>query len=64
MAQVEFVAVMREIFSKWRVEAVGRPGDTPEMARQRLQAVVDDSQPKFTLQVRRPKDVVLRWVRR
>jgi cytochrome P450 len=64
MAQVEFVAVMREIFAQWKVEAVGRAGDTPEMAKERLQAVVDDSQPRITLQMNRPRDVVLRSVQR
>lgn len=64
MAQVEFVGVMREIFASWKVEAVGRCGETEVMARERLKAVVKASQPKITLQVRRPSDVVLRWVKR
>ena len=64
MAQVEFVSVMRETFASWKVEAVERPGETREMARERMEAVVKASQPKVTLQVRRPSDVVLRWVRR
>ena len=64
MAQVEFVSVVREIFAGWKVEAVERQGETREMARERLKAIVKASQPKVTLQVRRPSDVVLRWVRR
>ncbi|MCJ1310156.1 hypothetical protein MMC25_003817 [Agyrium rufum] len=64
MAQVEFIAVMREIFSTWRVEAAKKEGETIEMARERLAKVVEDSQPKITLQVKKPKDVLLKWVRR
>ncbi len=64
MAQVEFVGVIREIFSVWRVEAVERLHETSEMARKRLEAIVQDSKPKVTLQIRKPRDVVLRWVKR
>ena len=64
MAQVEFVSVIREIFSQWRVEVVQRAGETAAAARKRLAAVVADSSPKLTLQVNRPQDVVLRWVKR
>ena len=64
MAQVEFVGVIREIFASWRVEVVERPDETSEMAKRRLETILENSQPKFTLQVRKPKDVVLRWVKR
>lgn len=64
MAQVEFVGVIRAIFAEWRVEAVKKRGETQEMARDRLRAIMRESQPKLTLQVRKPSDVVLRWVKR
>ena len=64
MAQVEFVSVIREILSKWRIEAVARAGESGEDARQRLRHVVQESQPKVSLQVRKPADVVLRFIQR
>lgn len=64
MAQVEFVGVMREIFANWRVEAAQKPGETGVMARERLGKVVENSQPKITLQVKNPRDVLLKWIRR
>ena len=36
MAQGEFIGVIREIFSKWRVEVVQHGMETPEAARERL----------------------------
>lgn len=64
MAQVEFVDVIREIFAHCKVETVERPHETSEMARKRLEAIVEDSQLKITLQIRKPNNVVLRWVKR
>ena len=64
MAQVEFVGVRREIFASWRVEAAQKPGETAAMARERLEKVVENSQPKITLQVKNPRGVLLKWVRR
>jgi len=64
MAQVEFVAVMRAIFSQWKVEVAERDGETQEDARKRLARTVADSSPKLTIQMVRPQDAVLRWVKR
>ncbi|KAI4152239.1 MAG: hypothetical protein LQ340_003032 [Diploschistes diacapsis] len=65
MAQVEFVSVFATLLRHVRVEAVVLPGEKGvEEARRRLEGVVADSGPVITVQIRRPRDVVLRWVRR
>jgi len=64
MAQVEFVAVIRAIFSQWKVEVMERKGESQEDARKRLARTVADSSPKLTMQMVRPQDAVLRWVKR
>ena len=64
MAQVEFVAVVREVLSRWRVEPAQKPGQTREAAVERLQALVADSQPQVSQQLRHPEKVFLRFVKR
>ncbi|KAL0782484.1 hypothetical protein CaCOL14_000390 [Colletotrichum acutatum] len=74
MAQVEFVTVLATLFHKCTVEpapGVHESGNTqsttPEVAAQATQGLLDlmqDSQPRLTLQMNRPKDVRLRWTRR
>ncbi|EXF83633.1 hypothetical protein CFIO01_00775 [Colletotrichum fioriniae PJ7] len=77
MAQVEFVTVLATLFHQCTIEPVPEDGDestttqsttTTEMAaaqaRQRLLDLMQDSQPRLTLQMNRPKDVCLRWTRR
>ncbi|UQC73900.1 uncharacterized protein CLUP02_00547 [Colletotrichum lupini] len=76
MAQVEFVTVLATLFHKCTVEPVPEVDEsgntqaktTPEVAaaqaRQRLLDLTQDSQPRLTLQMNRPKDVRLRWTRR
>ncbi|EXJ74386.1 uncharacterized protein A1O5_02682 [Cladophialophora psammophila CBS 110553] len=65
MSQVEFVSVFMTIFGKYRCEAVKiRDKETAEEVKQRLEAVMRDSQPKLTLQMMRNKDMKLRWIRR
>ncbi|KAF4776671.1 hypothetical protein HER10_EVM0007964 [Colletotrichum scovillei] len=76
MAQVEFVTVLATLFHKCTVEPVPEDDDdsttqsttTTEVAaaqaRQRLLDLTQDSQPRLTLQMNRPKDVRLRWTRR
>ncbi|KAK1463533.1 hypothetical protein CMEL01_13602 [Colletotrichum melonis] len=76
MAQVEFVTVLATLFHKCTVEPVPEVDEsgntqaktTPEaaaaQARQRLLDLTQDSQPRLTLQMNRPKDVRLRWTRR
>ena len=63
MAQVEFAGTMRQISSSWRVEIVAKEGESGDLARKGLISV-EGSRPTFTLQVRDPKEVVLRWVGR
>ena len=64
MAQVEFVAVMATVFRRHRVDVVIEKGEDVEMARERLKGVLADSQPRITLQMNRPREVKLRWVKR
>jgi hypothetical protein len=64
MAQVEFVAVVREICSNYRVEAARLMGETEKDARERLKVIVRDSEQKVTMQIRRPREVVLRFLKR
>ena len=64
MAQVEFVAVIKAIFSEWKVEVAERDGESQEGARRRLARTVADSAPKLTMQMVRPQDAILRWVKR
>ncbi|OJJ42355.1 hypothetical protein ASPZODRAFT_105425, partial [Penicilliopsis zonata CBS 506.65] len=60
MSQVEFVASIATLFKTKRCEPVN--GGTTLQERQRiLQAVMEDSAPKLTLQVRDPTQVKLRW---
>jgi len=64
MAQVEFIAVIRSIFSKWRVEPAQLEGETKERARERLRSVVADSSPRVTMQLVKPQDAIVRWLKR
>ncbi|MCJ1329990.1 hypothetical protein MMC10_006671 [Thelotrema lepadinum] len=65
MSQVEFVGVIATVLREVRLEAVTLPGEkSVEEAKQRLQGVVDGSAPRVTLTMGRPRDVVVRWVRR
>ena len=64
MSQVEFVAVVAEACRTYRVELVKREGEGAEECRRRYEGLVRDSQPVVTLQMKRPREVRLRWVRR
>ena len=64
MSQVEFVSVMVAIFSKYRMAPVLEAGESLENARERLRDIMVDSQPRVTLQLNRPHDVKLRWMKR
>jgi hypothetical protein len=64
MSQVEFVAVIATIFKRYRVAAIPEKGETIEDAKQRLREVMNDSQPRLTLQMNKPQDVKLRWSKR
>ena len=65
MSQVEFVGVVATVLRSVRLEAVVLPGEKGgEEARARLGRVLDASVPRVTLTVERPRDVVIRWVKR
>lgn len=64
MSQVEFVSVIMTIFRSCSVEPVLEDGETMERGRERLLDLLQDSQPVLTLQINRPKQVKLRWMRR
>ena len=61
MAQVEFLAVIFTLFSKYRVEAMPKSGESLEDAREKLRSVIMDSFPRLTLQMNHPKNAALRW---
>jgi len=64
MAQVEFVAVISSILKKWKVQIATRRNETPEAARERFSNTVAISSPGLTMQMVRPRDAVVKWVRR
>lgn len=64
MAQVEFVAMVATVFKKRRLVPVQRPGESFEDARKRLLDPMEDSKSIITLQMEKPKEVGLRWIRR
>lgn len=64
MAQVEFVASLATLFRHARCEPLPVPGVTePEALRRRLVRIMDESVSQFSLQVKDPAQVQLRWVR-
>ena len=64
MSQVEFVAVLRQIFLGWRLQIAQRAEESEAQAREKLLGLIKESQPKVTQQLRRPDDVWLRFVKR
>ena len=64
MSQVEFVAVLAVALAEWRVELAPKVGQSLEQAAEELRGVIADSKLALSLQVGRPKDVRLRWVKR
>ena len=64
MAQVEFVSVIYQVFKNYRVEILRKEGETEEQAKERIREVIEDSSHKLTMQVNRPEDGWVRWVRR
>jgi cytochrome P450 len=64
MAQVEFVAVIFTLFSKYRVEAVPKSGESLGDAQEKLRSVTMDSFPRLTLQMNHPENAVMRWTPR
>lgn len=65
MSQVEFVSVFMSIFGFYRCEAVKiRDDESDDQVRARFEAVMQDSQPKVTLQMMRNKDMKVKWTKR
>ncbi|KAI6350833.1 hypothetical protein MCOR25_010348 [Pyricularia grisea] len=64
MAQVEFVSVMMMLFGRCSVEPIPKDGESLEQARKRILVLTEDSQPVLTLQMNRPRDIRLKWMRR
>ena len=60
-AQVEFVAVMATLFQSHVAEPVPRGSESLDKARERVLAVVKDSNVKLLLQMRDPGSVRVRW---
>lgn len=63
-AQVEFVAVMANLFRDHCAQPVPLPRETQDRARQRLFDVVNDSELRLLLQVPDPSRVSICWDRR
>ena len=63
-AQVEFVAVMANLFRAHRVEPVARHGESQSQVQRRLLNKVNDSKVRMLLQIRDPNGVPLLWTRR
>ena len=64
MSQVEFVAVIAILFRTCRLEPVVKQAESMEQAREGLVNLMQDSQPRLSLQMNRPKEVHLRWLKR
>jgi hypothetical protein len=64
MAQVEFVSILRAIVSEWTIEPAGNRGESLGSATQRLRKMIDESQPKMTLQIKDPEQMNLCFQRR
>lgn len=60
-AQVEFVAVISNLFRKHKVSPVLEAGETFENARKRIFEMVEDSHLVITLQMKHPEKVKMVW---
>ena len=63
-SQVEFTAVVAEVFRRCSVEPRREPDESADAARERLKAVLDDAGPVLTLQIKNPDALKLRFVPR
>lgn len=61
MAQVEFLSVIWTLFREYRVEAAHVGNESKEDAELRLGNVILDSEPRITLQMRKPRDAFMTW---
>lgn len=65
MSQVEFVGVFMSIFGFYRCEPVKiRNDESDDQVKARFEAVMQDSQPKVTLQMMRNQDLKVKWTKR
>jgi cytochrome P450 len=64
IAQIEFVSLVATIFSRARVACAPLSGETAEAAAARTMRVIRDSSPVLSMQVNRPKEVVVVWKKR
>jgi hypothetical protein len=64
MSQVEFVTVMTRLFSKCRVEPAAREGLDAKGMRDWMKGLMEDSDTRLTLQMNRPEELRLRYIRR
>lgn len=63
-SQVEFVAVMAVLFRNHRVWPVLREGQSVEDGKKELMRMANDSAVNLMMQMRNPKSVSLRWVKK
>jgi cytochrome P450 len=63
-SQVEFVAVIAFLLSQFRLEVVQEEGESEFMARERVLHVLDEKTFNVSAHMKRPKDVVVRFVPR
>lgn len=63
-AQVEFVAVIANLFRGHRVLPERRAGESEAQARRRVIEAVNDSTVKMLLQMKNPASVAVRWTKR
>lgn len=63
-SMVEYVSVIAVLLWKHRIEVKSRAGETSKQARERVYQVVEDSATHFTLQMRNPRSVGLRFVKK
>ncbi|KAF2495228.1 cytochrome P450 monooxygenase-like protein [Lophium mytilinum] len=63
-AQVEFVGLMCALFRDHRVEPVLKAGESMSEARERTLAVARDQEMYLLMEMRRPGDAKLKWLRR
>jgi cytochrome P450 len=65
MSQVEFVSVFMTIFGSYRCEPVrNRDDESDDEVKARFEAIIEDSQPKLTLQMMRNQDMKVKWITR
>ena len=63
-SQVEFVAVIGSLLSRYEVEPLVRAGQSPALAREKLIDVTDDFYFNLSAHLRRPREAGIRFVQR